>query len=85
MQIPSIPPPIVTNTLPQDVAAKAVPVIQAAAPLAHNPVLPGAKADKFSDKGGDKDRHKRHPGQQTGENGESDENNERGGSLNIRV
>ncbi len=85
MQIPSVPPPIVANTLPQDVAVKAVPVMQAMAALVQNPVIPSSKSEKFSDKGNSKnqDRHNQSkPSEEEGNHGDSDE---RGNNLNIRI
>ncbi len=85
MQIPSIPPPIVANTLPQDVAIKAVPVMQAMAPLVQNPVIPSSKSEKFNDKGNSKnqDRHAKDKSDDNeGNHGDCDE---RGNNLNIRI
>ena len=46
MQVPTIPPPIIASALPQDVVTKAVPNVQAMAPLVQNAVDPTPKAEK---------------------------------------
>jgi hypothetical protein len=48
MQVPSIPPPLVAYSLPQEIASKAVPHAQAVAPLSQNAVAPTPKAEKFN-------------------------------------
>jgi len=49
MDVTSVPPPIiVNNTLPQDIAAKAVPNAQAMVPLVQNAVDPAPKTEKFN-------------------------------------
>jgi hypothetical protein len=58
MQIPSIPPPIVTNTLPQDIVAKAVPNMQAAPPLVQRAIDPSPKSEKFNQTRSNRDRSK---------------------------
>ena len=81
MQIPSIPPPVITNALPQDVVAKAVPNAQAMAPLVQNAVAPPPKSEKFNQSRSNKDRNK------DGDNLESDKDKQGkdGSSVNIRV
>ena len=54
MQIPSIPPPIITNPLPQEAVAKAVTVIQTAAPLLQKAVTQAPKSEKFNETRRDK-------------------------------
>jgi len=81
VQIPSIPPPVITNALPQDVVAKAVPNAQAMAPLVQNAVAPPPKSEKFNQSRSNKDRNK------DGDNLESDKDKQGkdGSSVNIRV
>ena len=57
MQIPPIPPPV-GHALPQDVVTKAVPHVQAMAPLIQNAVDPAAKAEKFNETRSNKDKSK---------------------------
>ncbi len=68
MQVPSIPPPVVANTLPQDIAAKAVPSPQAVTPLVQTAVAPTPKAEKFVDA-----RRDRNPKRNNGENQKRDD------------
>jgi hypothetical protein len=82
MQIPSIPPPIVTNTLAQDVVAKAVPNVQAAPPLMQRAIDPSPKSEKFNQTRSNKDRAKG-GGRNNSEGGDGED--KRGGSVNIRV
>ncbi len=58
MQVPSVPPPIVTSALPQDVAAKAVPTAQAVAPLVSTAVDPSHKDEIFKQVERDKNKPK---------------------------
>jgi hypothetical protein len=58
MQIASIPPPILTASLPQEVANKAVPNVQAVAPLLQSAVNPTAKTDKFRQTRNNQERSK---------------------------
>ena len=81
MQIPSIPPPIVTNSLPQDVTAKAVPNIQAMAPLVQNAVAPTPKSEKFNQSRSNKDKAK----SSDKNNHKGNKEDDRGSSVNIRV
>ena len=78
MQIPSVPPPIVTNTLPQDVVNKAVPNLQALAPLTPDPVTASPKSEKSNQSRSNGERRK------NGDRGEGGKG-KRGGSVNIRV
>jgi hypothetical protein len=81
MQIASVPPPIVTNNaLPQDVAAKAVPNMQATAPLIQNSVAPSPKSEKF---GKDRDQKGRNRDRNDERGKEGDDKEEH--SVNIRV
>ena len=82
MQIPSIPAPIVTNILPQDVVNKAVPNVQAAPPLLQNAVDPSRKSEKFNQTRSNKDRAKGGGRAPQGDTGGGDD---RGGSVNIKV
>ncbi|MDR3423814.1 MAG: hypothetical protein P4M13_01875 [Alphaproteobacteria bacterium] len=89
MQIASTPPPIVTNALPQDVVAKAVPNIQAMVPLIANAVAPSPKSEKFNQVRGDKEKRNREDHAERGEeddpeNGASSDG-DRGKSVNISV
>ncbi len=79
MQVPSVPLPIVTNALPQEAVAKAVPNVQAMAPLLANAVAPAPKSEKSNQSRGNKDRKK-----EENPDGGGDKGN-RGGSVNIRV
>ena len=83
MQIPSIPPPIVSNALPQDVVSKAVPNIQAMAPLVQNAVAPTPKAEKFNRTRDDNDRSKGRRGDHRDDAEEADK--EGGHAVNIEV
>lgn len=83
MQIPSMPPPIVTNALPQDVVAKAVPGMQATAPLIQTAVSPTPKSEKFNQTRRNKDRssdESEEEGQRSKEEGDKGEH-----SVNISV
>ncbi|MDR3451023.1 MAG: hypothetical protein P4M15_14995 [Alphaproteobacteria bacterium] len=84
MQIASVPPPLMTNALPQDMAAKAVPNLQAMAPLVQNAVDPSPKSEKNSHSRSNHDRGK---GGGRGEGGDAKngKTDKRGGSVNIRV
>jgi len=87
MQVPSVPPPIVTNNvLPQDVVSKAVPNVQAMAPLIANAVAPSPKSEKSnqsrSNKNRDSSSEDHHPDPDTDG---PDDKNKRGGSVNIRI
>jgi hypothetical protein len=88
VQVPSIPPPIVTNAQPQDVAAKAVPSIQALAPLVHNPVVETPKSENFNETRSNKDRNKGRDGRKDPsdeDDAKKGDGDSRGNSLNIRV
>ena len=86
MQIPSLPPPLLTNPLPQDVAGKVVHHAQATPPLIHRPVDPSPKSEKFSDSTGNKDKNKnRRRSDDNDPSSERKAKDERGGSLNIKV
>ena len=83
MQVPSIPPPIVTNVLPQDVVTKVVSNVQAVAPLLQNAVAPTPKTEKSNQSRSNKERAK------GGGHGEADEekagDSKRGSNINLRV
>jgi hypothetical protein len=83
MQVPSIPPPIVANTLPQDIAAKAVPHAQAVAPLVQNAVEPTQKSEKFNAVRRSKDKTKNNRGENRDQREE--DNKEGDHSVNIRI
>ena len=89
MQILSVPPPIITNALHQDAAAKAVPHVQAAAPLIQNAVAPPPKSEKFNQTRSGKDRDKGgDPDEDRPESDDKDDNKkegENGNTINIRV
>ena len=82
MQIPSIPPPIVTNTLPQDIVAKAVPNMQAAPPLVQRAVDPAPKSEKFNQTRSNKDRSKGGDHGPSEDGAKEDKSNEH---VNIKV
>jgi hypothetical protein len=81
MQIPSVPPPILTNALPQDVAAKAVPNVQAAAPLIQNAVAQAPKGEKSDQRKDHKNRDKDRNGDDKGKEAQD----KKDGHVNIRV
>jgi hypothetical protein len=83
MQVPSIPTPIVTNALPQDIAAKAVPHTQAVAPLVKNAIAPTPKSEKFNEIRGNRDKPKGNRGENKNRREEDDK--EGNHSVNIRV
>jgi hypothetical protein len=91
MQIPSIPPPILTSNIQQDVVAKAVPNIQAAPPLLQRAIDPPPKSEKFNQtrsnrdrsQGGDSDPDDRGPDDKGSDDRDGDD--KRGSSVNIRV
>jgi hypothetical protein len=83
MQIPSIPPPIVTNALPQDIAAKAVPNTQAMAPLVQNAVDPAPKSEKFNEIRRNKEKTKNDRGDKRGQREENDKEGDH--SVNISI
>ncbi|MDE1900655.1 MAG: hypothetical protein KGI37_03290 [Alphaproteobacteria bacterium] len=89
MQIPSIPPPILTAPLPQDIAAKAVATPQAVAPLVQNAVDPAPKSEKSYQNRDHKDQTPdKHTAQdKNGEKDDGDANDgeERGTTVNISV
>jgi hypothetical protein len=84
MQIPSVPPPIVTsNSVTQDVVAKAVPVVQVAAPLSATAVTQAPKSEKSNQNRGSKDKE-RDPSRKENRDHESGDD-KRGGSVNMSV
>lgn len=83
MQVPTIPPPIITSTLPQEIAARAVPNVQAVTPLAQNAVDPTAKPQKFNDAGRDKQNPERDDEENRKEGEDKDGGNDH--TLNIRI
>lgn len=83
MQVPSVPPPLITNTLPQDVATKAAPNAQAIAPIVQRAVDPTPKTEKFNDLTRNRDKSKRDRGQEREERGENDKESDH--SVNIRI
>ena len=86
MQIASIPPPILTSVLPQDAANKAVPNVQAVAPLLPSAVNPAAKTEKFRQTRGNKDRSKDGGGYGDDRHqGETEEEGKEEHSVNISV
>jgi len=82
MQVPPVPPPVVASPLPQDIAAKAVPHAQAAAPLVQNSVQPTAKPEKFNAVNRDK-KQKNEKERKSDSADESDGQGEH--SVNIRI
>jgi hypothetical protein len=81
MQIPSLPPPLMGNTLPQDIVAKAVPNLQAAPPLLQRAINPAPKSEKNNQSRNNKDR--RNGGGR--EEKEPGAENKGGHSVNIKV
>ena len=78
MQIASVPPPIVTAPLPQEVAMKSVVNVQAVTPLGQRSVAPAPKSEKSNKNRGNKDKEK-------GGNSGNGKGETRGGSVNIKV
>ena len=83
MQIPPIPPPITAHALPQDVTTKAVPNIQAMAPLVQNAVAPTPKAEKFYQTRDNKNKSRGGRDQGGDQSKEKEEGDEH--AVNIRV
>ncbi|MDD3371864.1 MAG: hypothetical protein PHE27_08595 [Alphaproteobacteria bacterium] len=82
MQVPTLPPPVVANTLPQDIASKAVPHTQAVAPLVQNAVEPTPKSEKFNSVRRDKgQKNKRGDDQNMPEEDQKEDDH----SVNIRI
>ena len=79
MQIPTIPPPIITNALPQDITAKVVPNVQAAALLA-DAVAPPPKGERSNQSRTNNERT-----EERRKKGDRGEKGKRGSSVNIRV
>ncbi|MGB9153411.1 MAG: hypothetical protein WCD70_10035 [Alphaproteobacteria bacterium] len=84
MQIPSIPPPIVTNALSQDVVARAVPNVQAAQPILQNAVAATLKSEKSTDSRSNNDKGRGGKERDQREDDESPDD-KRGQSVNISV
>lgn len=86
MQIPSIPPPIITTPLAQDMAAKAIPNLQATQPLVQNAVKEPPKGEKSSGSDGKKNSAGyKNPGQTTDPVKSDHPDGEDPHSLNISV
>ncbi|MFA5041619.1 MAG: hypothetical protein WC464_08310 [Bdellovibrionales bacterium] len=83
MQVPSVPPPIFTNTLPQDVAAKAVPNAQAVAPLVPRAVDPAHKDERFNEVRRKEEKPKDSRGNKKDQKDEGNEEEDH--SVNIRI
>ena len=84
MQVPSIPPPIITTTLAPDVVAKTVTHAQAAAPLIHRAVDPAPKSEKSNHSRSNEDRRK--GGGRGGETADQHRHNPKdSGSVDIEV
>jgi len=85
MQIPSIPMPTVTSAVPQDLAAKAVPNVQATQPLIQNAVGQSPKNEKSHHSRSNKERGRdgRGDGDQKSDSGGDEDH--RGSSINISV
>ncbi len=75
MQIASVPLPLATSLLPQDVAARAVVNVQAAAPISATAVEPPAKGDRV----------RRKPQRNEKAKEESPESPPNGHTVNIKV
>ncbi|MDE2028979.1 MAG: hypothetical protein KGI97_00275 [Alphaproteobacteria bacterium] len=83
MQIPSIPPPLVTPLASQDAVAKVVPNLQATQPLMANAVNPAPKSEKSKESDRRKDaKEDQDEERRDAKDGKDDK---RGGSVNIRV
>ena len=78
MQIASVPPPIVTAPLAQEVALKIAASIQAVPPLVQRAVAPPPKAERSPKNRSNKDREK-------GSSPNDGKGEGRGGSVNIKV
>jgi len=83
MQVPSIPPPIVTNTLPQDIAAKAVPTAQAVAPLVQRAIDPAHKDEMFNTVQQPKDKPKKGRGEKRNQREEDDKEGDHAVNISI--
>jgi hypothetical protein len=82
MQIPSVPPPLITNPSPQDLAAKAIPQTQAVAPLVARAVNAPPKSEKSNQNRSNKDKGHQEDPQADKKNGGE---NERGSAVNFDV
>jgi hypothetical protein len=84
MDVTSVPPPIiVNNTLPQDIAAKAVPNAQAMVPLVQNAVDPAPKTEKFNAARRDKNNSRNARDDKETPDEENDKSDDH--SVNIRI
>jgi len=84
MQVPSIPPPIVANTVPQELAAKAVPTTQAVAPIVQNAVDPSHKTERFNEAvRREKDKQRKNRGNQPDEDKEDDKKDDHAVNISI--
>ncbi len=83
MQIPPIPPPVTANPLSHDVTTKAVPNIQAMAPLVQNAVAPTPKSEKFNQTRDNKDKSRGERGDEREQRKDKQEKDEH--AVNIRV
>jgi hypothetical protein len=84
MQVPSIPPPIVANTVPQELASKAVPNTQAVAPLVQHAVDPTHKTERFNEVvRREKDKHKKERGKEPDQDKEDDKEGDHAVNISI--
>ncbi|MDD4615935.1 MAG: hypothetical protein PHW76_02305 [Alphaproteobacteria bacterium] len=83
MQIPSIPPPVITNMLPQDIATKAVSSPQAVAPLIQTAITPTPKAEKFLD--ARRDRSSKQSREEKGKLTDDEDEKKGGHSINMSI
>jgi hypothetical protein len=83
MQVPSVPPPVVATALPQEIAAKAVPHMQAAAPLLQTAVTPTPKDEKLNSVR--RDKNSRHDNHKEKQNMPDDDGEKSEHSVNIRI
>jgi len=84
MQIPSVPPPLITNPLPQDIAAKTVTHVQAVAPLEQRAISPSERYEKSHQNRNNQDKNK--GGKRGNENNnQSAKDQGRGSAINIDV
>jgi hypothetical protein len=85
MQVPSVPLPIPTNALPQDVVTKVVTNVQAAAPITQNAVNPVPKTERAVKARDDEERSRREQKGKEKRGEEKPKEGDRGASVNISV
>ncbi|MDD3029161.1 MAG: hypothetical protein PHS57_02630 [Alphaproteobacteria bacterium] len=86
MQVPVIPPPLVSNALSQEIAAQAAPTHQAVQPLSQNAVDPTPKAenvDKVNRKKEDDGREERR--KRRAMEGKSDDDQEDAHTVDLSI